>query len=216
MKIERKLVEKSTIEAFAEKHDLVMEVRERSCADLNRFWAAFKRAEVKDGIILAGVYGNGDIEEEAIRDYARKISLQLLVVDAFGKERREIRVPRLLPSTQPEKVGLNMGMILDDVDDTPDTTADQDRPTLAAERIALAIFLAERQMPGRVRDRLARANIALNLGDPSLLTQAIEHIALALAARHPLLRHFEVAHAVAKDAVAALIADLSIVRKGGK
>ena len=100
-----------------------------------------------------------------------------------------------------------MGIILDD--DTPDTVA---RPTLAIERVAIALHMAEPR--GQRSGVHTRAAVALNLGDAAVMTRAIERVALALAARHPVLRHFEVAHAVARDAVAALIADLSIVRKG--
>lgn len=98
MKIERKDVPVSTIQAFADKHDLVMEVYERGKGTSSnmRYWANFKGAEVKDGPILSGATGNGPTPEAAIADYAIKISGELLVIDAYRPTRREISVPRLI------------------------------------------------------------------------------------------------------------------------
>lgn len=109
MKIERTLVPEMTIEEFAEKHDLTMEIHERSEPPLVnphqswRFYACFKHADVKDGSVPIGRFGNGATEANAIADYASKISLKLLVVDARGPNQREIKVPRLVAAvgTQP-------------------------------------------------------------------------------------------------------------------
>ena len=85
-----------TIQAFADKHGLVMEIHERERpSDANmRFWANFKLAEVREGCCLAGVLGNGATPKDAVREYATKISLKTLVIDAFH-DRKEIKVPRL-------------------------------------------------------------------------------------------------------------------------
>jgi hypothetical protein len=98
MRTEYKRLERDTIEKFADKHGLVMEVRE---LDVKTFggepWAAsFKNAETKDGCILAYESGRGYSPEEAITDYAKIISRKLLVLNAYDKEkRREILVPIL-------------------------------------------------------------------------------------------------------------------------
>lgn len=86
-----------TIQAFAEKHDLVMEIHEREnpSSDLMRYYAHFRRAETKDGRMLCGEHGNGHSPAFAVAQYAQAISGKLLVIDAMGKNRREIRVPRL-------------------------------------------------------------------------------------------------------------------------
>ena len=101
MKIERHLVPEMTIEEFAERNGLVMEVHERENQKLPKYYAQFKDVWVKDGIVISGKFGNGKTEEEAIKDYTNEINLQLLVVGAFrGNNRRELQVPRLIKKEQ--------------------------------------------------------------------------------------------------------------------
>lgn len=97
MKIERHFIAEMSIYKFGALNGLTMEVHERDVEKDSpaRFYAHFKHAEVKDGSILCGTFGDGKTEREAILDYAKAISLKLLVVDAGTDERREIRVPRL-------------------------------------------------------------------------------------------------------------------------
>ena len=87
-----------SIEEFAERYGLTMVVRERNVPEGSslRFYAHFKYAEIKDGRILIGESGNGATPEDAIDDYAKQIELKHLVVDAFGKNRTEMDVPRLI------------------------------------------------------------------------------------------------------------------------
>lgn len=99
MKTELHTIEKTTIEKFADKHGLVMEVHERKrpLGDLARFYAHFKGVEVKkQPCFLLGEFGNGSTPKNAIADYADKISGELLVVDAMAPDRREILVPQLV------------------------------------------------------------------------------------------------------------------------
>lgn len=98
MKIESNEIKSMTIEEFAGRNGLVMEVHERRLPvnDPNRFYAKFKRSDIRQGKwSLVGVFGNGPTPELAIADYARRIDLQTLVIDAMGKEEHEIEVPRL-------------------------------------------------------------------------------------------------------------------------
>lgn len=98
MKIELTEIETTTLEAFADKHGLVMKVREREkpADDQSRYYAYFKNTEAKEGkYFLIGLFGDGRTPEEAIVDYAKVISLRTLVVDAMTKNRRKIKVPRL-------------------------------------------------------------------------------------------------------------------------
>lgn len=102
MKIERHFQPRSTIEAFADAHDLTMIVYERKPSDLGfcwteriRFFAHFKNANVKDGSTIVGVFGNGATPEEAIENYAPEISGKLLVINAGSPERKEVQVPLL-------------------------------------------------------------------------------------------------------------------------
>lgn len=95
MHIERHYVPDSTIEQFADKHGLVMVVRERGRDyGSSRFYAMFKDAVVADRECCIGVYGNGATEEEAISAYALAISEKTLMVNAYQKDRRYIPVPR--------------------------------------------------------------------------------------------------------------------------
>lgn len=87
---------RESIQVFGERNNLVMTIRERTThKDPNmRFFACFDRTEVKEGCCLSGIFGNGSTPEAAVAQYARRISSQELVVDAFRK-RREIFAPIL-------------------------------------------------------------------------------------------------------------------------
>ena len=97
MKIERFLVPESTIEDFAEKHGLTMEIHERSDSDPDsRFYANFANVELKFGPVLAGTHGNGPNEEAAIKNYAKEISLKSIIVNEASVARRVIQCPRFI------------------------------------------------------------------------------------------------------------------------
>ena len=97
MQITEETIRQGTIEEFADKHGLTMQVRERRLpvGDRNRFDAYFESCEVKEGGILISSFGNGATLEEAIANYAREISLKRLVCNAYGTDRREVDVWRL-------------------------------------------------------------------------------------------------------------------------
>lgn len=101
MKIERELIGTMDIAEFADRHGLVMMVKERPTDGRYRFYALFKNVELISGGCLISTFGNGATEHEAISDYARIISLNLIAVSAFAGSgidlpvRRELRVPRL-------------------------------------------------------------------------------------------------------------------------
>lgn len=100
MKIKREDIPCMTIEQFADAHDLVMIVVERSLpeGDPSRYYAHFEHCEVGGDGILHGTFGNGRTPEEAISAYVEEIRFKRLVVEADTARRREIDVPRLLPS----------------------------------------------------------------------------------------------------------------------
>lgn len=87
----------ATIEEFADEHGLEMSVKERKRpeGDPMRYYASFEHAEIKDGSLLISASGDGATPEDAIRDYAKRISMQRLVIDSYQPSRREIEVPRL-------------------------------------------------------------------------------------------------------------------------
>ena len=85
MKIDRYKVERMTLSEFAEKHDLTLEIRERSkkmCATTNitPLYAMFKNTWVSDNGMLIGIHGNGHTEEQAMADYTLQISGRRLKV----------------------------------------------------------------------------------------------------------------------------------------
>ena len=96
MKIER--IPETTIEEFARKHGLTLHVRERRTTvnSQMRFFASFENADVKDGSMLRGEFGNGNTPDGAARDYAERISLKRLAINAMQENRREVDVPRLV------------------------------------------------------------------------------------------------------------------------
>ena len=98
MKIERQVLETMTLEEFADKYGLVMEVRDRDprliayslIGPAGRFYASFKRVEEKDGYMLRSSHGNGHTEEEAIANYVNKITGKDLVLGAHSGNRIDI------------------------------------------------------------------------------------------------------------------------------
>jgi hypothetical protein len=96
METERHPVSEMTIEEFAENNNLIMEIHERNDPKLPKHYAHFKLSDIKEGSCLIGKFGDGETEQEAIRNYAKEISGQLLVIGAFSNNRRNIQVPRLI------------------------------------------------------------------------------------------------------------------------
>lgn len=97
MQIENHMLRRMTLEEFADKYGLVMEIHERHHheGESNRFYAHFKRAEVSEGCLLIGAYGNGATSEDALLEYVSEISGKVLIVNAHAPEREEIVVPIL-------------------------------------------------------------------------------------------------------------------------
>lgn len=87
-----------TLAQFAEREGLSLLVSERPLpvGSPDRYYARFERCEEKGDGVLIGTYGNGHVPASAADDYARKISLKRLVFNAYGDDRREIDVPRLV------------------------------------------------------------------------------------------------------------------------
>lgn len=80
--------------AFADRHDLTLEVNERpGVFDGRRYYAHFKKCEVKRACGLLGLYGNGRTPEVATAAYSEALRGETLVIDAFADTRREIQCP---------------------------------------------------------------------------------------------------------------------------
>ena len=74
-----------------------MKVVERKTTQYGeKFYASFVGVEIKEGEILRGAFGNGEIPDEAIANYAREISHKHLVKDAMRTWRKEIIAPKLI------------------------------------------------------------------------------------------------------------------------
>lgn len=95
MEIEFHPLPAPTIEEFAEKHELVMQILERQHGE---YYANFKNSEVLNGSMLSSIYGTGFTQSAAMQDYAKLIAGKLLVVNAYTPRRQELRVPYFSPS----------------------------------------------------------------------------------------------------------------------
>jgi hypothetical protein len=98
MKIKRFPLNRMTIDDFAEKHSLVMEIHELdACRNRSsRYYAHFSRVEVMLNGMLESKVGYGNSEDEAIEAYAYAISGRKIVLNAYGNDRQEIDVPILI------------------------------------------------------------------------------------------------------------------------
>jgi hypothetical protein len=89
-----------TLEEFADKYGLTMEVGERSrewCSDDEaRFYACFADSYVLEDGALVVVTGNGSTPEAAIADYAVRIAGCRISVGETRADRRYIDVPNVL------------------------------------------------------------------------------------------------------------------------
>lgn len=93
-----------TIERFADLHGFDLEVIERRDPELPRYYAHFvPSVEIMERGCLVSVSGNGKTIEEATWDYAEKLSLTRIAVEAYTSDRREIDVPRLVAAEGGDK-----------------------------------------------------------------------------------------------------------------
>jgi hypothetical protein len=90
MKVIRDYGEEMTLEEFADKYDLTLVIkrRRRSEERFGAYYASFDRVEIKRGSILEGTFGNGPTPRDAVCDYARLISDERLVYNAYDNEKR--------------------------------------------------------------------------------------------------------------------------------
>lgn len=87
-----------SFEAFCERHNIQMVVKERSIEGRrttgSRWYATPQRlVEVMADGFLTSVHGNGDTPGEAVLDYARRIRGCKLVRNAGSDERYEFQAP---------------------------------------------------------------------------------------------------------------------------
>jgi hypothetical protein len=101
-----KMLPRSTVEDFARANRLRVVVKERHPreGEANRFYAQIENAEIMDGSMLRGTYGDGATPDEAIAAYAREISRKRLAINAMSPERREVEAPVLTHESNREDV----------------------------------------------------------------------------------------------------------------
>ena len=59
-----------------------------------RWLAQIEHSEIKEGVFLKGIYGNGQTAIEALEDYIQMIRGRVLVINAYNREeRKEYQVP---------------------------------------------------------------------------------------------------------------------------
>ena len=111
MRIKENFIEETTIEKFAEKHDLTMLISERNTHVLrsspimsldDRFYARFESVEVMEGGCLRGTFGNGPTPSDAIAAYAEKLSERRIAYKAHRPDRENFDVPRLVHPEEEE------------------------------------------------------------------------------------------------------------------
>ena len=91
-------LKKQTLEDFADKHNLEMDVFERKANNLPKFYAHFRHVETREKGFSVGVgaYGDGETPKQAIKNYAKRISGHVLIVNAFSNKRQEIQAPKFI------------------------------------------------------------------------------------------------------------------------
>lgn len=68
-------------------------ISRRKPFDKKQFIVSFESTEVKNGCLLISSYGEGKSVKQAKANYCRKLSGEILVMDALLKNRREIQLP---------------------------------------------------------------------------------------------------------------------------
>ena len=103
------------ITIFAAAHNLTLTISERhneARSSMMRYYAKFNNVEVSTGNFLTSTFGNGRTAEEAIADYAKNISGQRLVVNAYNFNRYEVNAPTLTFKA-PKKVQITVSIDTD-------------------------------------------------------------------------------------------------------
>lgn len=59
----------------------------------SRWCARIDRAEIAEGRMLISAHGNGDCPFNALADYLTRIRGKKIIIDSYGKDRREYIVP---------------------------------------------------------------------------------------------------------------------------
>lgn len=91
-----------TLEDFADRYDLMLEMKERgpdlrTRFKLPRWHCSFPNLETLEPGVLVHSFGNGETQEEAIADYCSKLSGSETKIDAYRPGCRKIEIPQLIP-----------------------------------------------------------------------------------------------------------------------
>lgn len=88
------------LDVFADMYGLTLRIVERSDCRLPRFYAEFEHVEIltDDEMFVRSGFGNGNTEEEAVRQYASNISRQRIVIHRCDRGKaQKVSVPLLGP-----------------------------------------------------------------------------------------------------------------------
>ncbi len=93
MKINRSAHKRLTIEEFADSEGLSLDVHENECG---YYFVKFSGSLMKDGYFLVGCAGEGESEENAVKNYIKIVSGKTLsVYDSDTRKSRDVYVPTL-------------------------------------------------------------------------------------------------------------------------
>ena len=82
------------IQNFITNHGLNINIRGYK----SRYYATIQNGEVKEGMMLNKICGYGSTPNEAIISYFKEVSGCLVVINAYGDNRKEIQFPIIIPS----------------------------------------------------------------------------------------------------------------------
>lgn len=68
----------------------------RPDSGLHRFYVLFENGLVMNDGMLIGSFGQGDSIDEALQDYASKISFKQIAFNSYNNNRKEIIFPKLV------------------------------------------------------------------------------------------------------------------------
>ena len=92
-----------SLNSFADHYGLTLELRQRSLGVPAMEWyAAFASCEELNGIFLRGISGDGATPIDAAVKLAEVLSGKLVVIHAYGPDRKEVRVPHLAGVSLPD------------------------------------------------------------------------------------------------------------------
>ena len=73
-----------------------LSLHERAPSDLPRYYVSFPKGEVMKDRMLESSAGNSNTIDEALQDYAKKISCTRMAFEAYTSNRKEFFMPKII------------------------------------------------------------------------------------------------------------------------